>query len=130
MNRYKQREQAFLIVFESLFTDDSPENIISVFEENIGILGDYARKLYLGVCNNQDKIDEIISNYSTGWKLSRISKVNISILRIAVYEMKFESETPDSVAINEAVELAKRFSGKEDAAFVNGVLGSYSRSGE
>ena len=128
MNRYKQREQAFALIFQSLFSDSTPEEILQTAIEEENEIGEYTKELFFGVCEKQEELDEIISAYSTGWKLSRISKVNISILRLSVYEIKYVDDVPDSVAINEAVELAKRYSGKEDSAFVNGILGAYTRS--
>ena len=73
------------------------------------------------------ELDSLIAKYSKGWKLNRIPKVNLAILRIAVYEIIFENDTPDSVAINEAVELAKKYSGSDDSAFINGILGAVVR---
>ena len=128
MNRYKQREQAFILIFESHFADNSPEEIKEGYKENIEELGDYSEELFSGVCEKNAELEEIISEFSTGWKLSRISKVNLSILKLAVYEIKYIDDVPDSVAINEAVELAKKYSSKEDSAFINGVLGAFSRS--
>ena len=128
MNRYKQREQAFALIFQSLFSDSTPEEILETAIEEENEIGEYSKELFLGVCENKDSIDGIISNYSTGWKLSRISKVNISILRLAVYEIENVEDVPDSVAVNEAVELAKKYSSREDARFVNGILGAFLRS--
>ncbi len=76
----------------------------------------------------QKTFDEIIEKYANGWKLSRIPKVNLSVLRLALCEIIYIDGVPENVAINEAVELAKKYSGKEDFSFVNGILGSYSRS--
>lgn len=130
MNRIKQREQAFVLLFQSQFkSNDDDDESLALYNENVEQIGDYAIELFKGVKDNTEKIDEIISQYIQGWKISRISKVNLSILRIAVYEMKYIDSVPDSVAINEAVELCKKYSGKEDSSFINGVLGSYSRSG-
>ncbi len=128
MNRYKQREQAFALIFQSLFSDSTPEEIFETAIEEETQIGDYSKQLFFGVCENKEALDEIISNYSTGWKLNRISKVNISILRLAVYEINYIDDVPDSVAINEAVELAKKYSSQEDAGFINGILGAYMRS--
>ncbi|MBR1762746.1 MAG: transcription antitermination factor NusB [Eubacterium sp.] len=129
MNRYKQREQAFALIFQSLFSETEPQEIIdALLEDEETVIGDYSKQLFFGVCEKKNELDEIISEFSTGWKLNRISKVNLSILRLAVYEMKYIDDVPDSVAINEAVELAKRYSTKEDSSFVNGILGSFSRS--
>ena len=69
------------------------------------------------------EIDRIINDSARGWKTGRMNKVDLTILRLAVYELKWDEEIPVGVAINEAVELAKKFSGDEGPAFVNGVLG-------
>lgn len=128
MNRIKQREQAFVLLFQSQFkANDDDDESLALYNENVEQIGDYAIELFKGVKDNTEEIDSIISQYIKGWKISRISKVNLSILRIAVYEMKYVDTVPDSVAINEAVELCKTYSGKEDSSFINGVLGSYSR---
>ncbi len=129
MNRIKQREQAFVLLFQSQFkANDDDDESLALYNENVEQIGDYAIELFKGVKENTEEIDAVISQYIKGWKISRISKVNLAILRIAVYEMKYVDSVPDSVAINEAVELCKTYSGKEDSSFVNGILGSYSRS--
>lgn len=69
-----------------------------------------------------EEIDAILNEKTTGWKTTRMNKIDLAILRLAVYEMKWDEEVPEKVAINEAVELAKKFSGEEGPAFVNGVL--------
>ncbi len=126
MTRTKQREQAFFLIFESLFSKEEAE-VPELYSENVEELGDYAKRLYGGVCEREDELDSIISSYSKGWKLNRIPKINLAILRLAIYEMKYEDDVPASVAINEAVELAKKYSGKEDSAFINGILGAAER---
>lgn len=128
MNRIQQREQAFFLIFQNQFKANLGEDSVSLYSENVEEVGEYAKELYDGVTEKADELDEIISSYSNGWKLNRIPKVNLSILRLAVYEMKYVESVPDSVAINEAVELAKKYSGKEDSSFINGILGSFSRS--
>ncbi|MBR3148804.1 MAG: transcription antitermination factor NusB [Eubacterium sp.] len=130
MNRYKQREQAFLLIFEELFTDETKETLCSLFEDNIEELGDYSKELFFGVSDNAQMLDGNISEFSNGWRIQRIPKVNVAILRLAIYEIMFVDDVPSSVAVNEAVELAKKYSGKEDAAFINGILGSLIRSME
>ncbi|MBQ2792061.1 MAG: transcription antitermination protein NusB, partial [Oscillospiraceae bacterium] len=69
-----------------------------------------------------------VEKFSTKWKKNRLSRVSLSVLRLALYEMLYEESIPESVSINEAVELAKKFGGEEDSAFVNGLLGAVSRS--
>jgi N utilization substance protein B len=128
MNRIQQREQAFFLIFQNQFKANADVDSVSLYNENVEEVGEYAKELYEGVTKNTDEIDEIISSFSNGWKLNRIPKVNLSILRLAIYEIKYIESVPRSVAINEAVELAKKYSGKEDASFINGILGSYVRS--
>ena len=69
-----------------------------------------------------EEIDAVLSEASTGWKLKRMNKVDLSVLRVAVFEMRFDERVPEKVAIKEAVELAKKFGGDDSPAFVNGVL--------
>lgn len=130
MNRIKEREQAFFLIFQNQFNAISDDDGISLYSENVEEVGEYAKEVYRGVLEHKEELDEIIALFSNGWKLNRIPKVNLSILRLAVYEMKYNNDVPDSIAINEAVELAKKYSGKEDSAFINGILGAYSRSNE
>lgn len=127
MKRSKQREQAFVLIFESMFGGE-PEESLGLYSDNMEPVGDFAKSLYNGVVAESEELDKIIEQYLTGWKLNRISRVNLAILRLAVYEIKYVEDVPVSVAINEAVELAKTYSGAEDAAFVNGILGAYVRS--
>ena len=77
---------------------------------------------YLAIREKMAEIDKTIDEKSTGWKTSRMGKVELTILRLAVYEMLFDEDVPVTVAINEAVEIAKKFGGDDTPAFVNGVL--------
>ena len=117
--RSEEREQAFCLLFQSLFNTD--ENF-EIYEENIESVGDYARSIALGVEEKKDNLDGLIEKYSKGWKVKRLPKVNLAILRLAAYEILFVDDVPESVAINEAVELAKKYSGESDYSFINGVL--------
>ncbi len=129
MNRYKQREQALQLVFESMFADNAAkgntEELCSFFEECMGELGDYAKALFEGVMQHAEELDAYIVKYANGWRITRIPKINVALLRIAMYEIAYVDETPTSVAVNEAVELAKKYSGADDPAFINGILGTY-----
>ena len=96
-------------------------NAIPECEDNLG----YIQSVINGVDEKQSELDELISQHlKKGWTLRRISKVALSILRLAVYEMKYVDDVPQKVAINEAVNLAKEYGGEEDARFINGVLGA------
>lgn len=129
MNRSEMREQAFILLYEKEFFKDKPcEEIEEVFAENIGELSEYAKETFENVCERREELDEIISSYLSGWKIGRLPKVNASILRLAIYEIKYAESVPSGVAVNEAVELAKKYSGADDYTFINGVLGSYLRS--
>ena len=89
---------------------------------------EYIRKIVEGTVLYREELDGYIEKYSKGWKLSRISKIALSILRTALFEVLYMDDVPDSVAINEAVELAKGYEEQETVAFINGILGSFMRS--
>ena len=127
MSRTKQREQAFCLVFQNLFNN---EETLAIYEENVAKVGNYAKALFEGVDSKIEELDEIINAYSKGWKTNRLPKVNLAILRLAIYEIKYVDDVPASVAINEAVELAKKYSGEGDYSFINGVLGSVAKGEE
>lgn len=130
ITRRSAREQAFILLFEMSFSDDefSLEQIKENAMDSRDVeFCDYAVKVAQGVDKNKDEIDEIISSHlKKGWKISRISKVSLAVLRLAIYEMKYEKDLPFAVSINEAVELSKEFS-IDESGFVNGILGSVSR---
>ena len=127
MNRTEQREQAFCLVFQSLFNNDET---LAIYEENVAAVGDFARELFDGVYSREQELDDVINKYSKGWKANRLPKVNLAILRLAIYEIKYLDDIPNSVAINEAVELAKKYSGEGDYSFINGILGSVAKGEE
>lgn len=129
MNRSEKREQAFSLLFEREFFKEMPlDEIEEVFSENIAPLTEYAKELFESTVARIDELDEVISSYSRDWKINRIPKVNLAILRLALFELIYEEGVPESVVVNEAVELAKKYSGKEDSAYINGILGSYLRN--
>lgn len=129
MNRSEMREQAFILLYEKEFFKDKPcSEIEEIFSENISPLSDYAKEAFESVCAHREELDDIISKYLKGWKIGRLPKVNASILRLALYEIIYAESVPAGAAVNEAVELAKKYSGNDDYTFVNGVLGSYLRS--
>ena len=128
ISRFKAREQGFILVFEKIFHPEPIEEIISNAEESRDMVVDsYAIELVNGVYDNVGSIDSVIeSKLKKGWTIRRISKTSLAILRLAVYEMKYIDSVPDSVAINEAVELAKKYT-VDESKFINGVLGSISK---
>lgn len=131
MNRSEMREQAFLLLFEKeFFKDLSCEDIEEIFDENVAPISEYGKSAFENTVIHTDELDDIITKYLKGWKLQRLPKVNLSILRLALYEIIYEENVPSSASVNEAVELAKKYSGKDDGSFVNGVLRSYLRDSE
>ena len=126
VSKYKIREQAFFLCFESLFSDtDIDELADNAGDARDEFLSNEAIERAKGVNEHKNELDERISAYlKKGWKLSRISKVSLAILRLAVYEILYMDDIPVSVSINEAVELSKKFSVQDDTSFINGVLGS------
>ena len=128
MSRRKSREQAFALLFEKSFNDMSVMDLAeSAQDAREMVIEPFALLLATGAEEKLADIDARIDANSHKWSRDRISRVALAVLRLAIYEMEYEDETPVSVAINEAVELAKKYGGDEDSAFVNGVLGGISR---
>lgn len=89
---------------------------------------EYMSQKYRHVLEKLDEIDALLNETSKGWKTKRMSRVDLTALRLAVYELKYDQDVPTGVAINEAVELAKRFGGDTSGSFVNGILGKIANS--
>ena len=128
MTRSESRQEAFCLLFERIFSDATLEEIMENAVEGREVsLSPYAIELASTADAHQEELDAIIEPKLNKWKLNRISKVSLAALRLAVSELYYEKDIPDSVVVNEAIELTKRFSGEEDASFVHGVLGAISR---
>lgn len=127
MVRRELREHVFKMLFQIEFIDVSemPEHL-ELYFENIPNASDKDKEYITNKVNNIiekiEDLDIILNENTTGWKTTRMSKVDLTILRLALFEMKWDEDVPTSVAINEAVELAKGFSGESSPKFVNGVL--------
>lgn len=128
MKRRELREHIFELLFRIEF--NSPEEMpeqIRLFFADMEELGEtdqaYMEKKYLRIVKLLPKLDKRIEETAKGWKISRMGKVDLTILRLAVYEVQFDEDVPVGVAINEAVELAKKFGGDDSPAFINGILG-------
>ena len=129
MSRRKSREQAFALLFEKSFNDLPVMDLAEAAQDaREFIVEPFALELAQGAEEKLAEVDALIEANSHKWSHNRISRVALAVLRLAIYEVKFYDATPDSVAINEAVELAKRYGGDEDSSFVNGILGSISRA--
>ena len=125
MKRKEAREQAFCILFEQAMNGESVDEILQAASEARDFIpSSFAEAEVFGVEDNLEKIDGIISTNIRGWNIRRISKVTLSLLRLAVYEILFDPSIPEGVSVNEAVELAKKYGGKDDAPYINGVLAS------
>ena len=132
MSRTTAREVAMMMHFSNLLGgEDTPEHVCEK-AKLLGTLDEedllYVNQMLDGVGAHTEEIDEFVSKYSKDWMIDRIARVDLSILRIAIYEMLYRKEdVPTGAAINEAVELAKRYGGERSYAFVNGILGSVAK---
>lgn len=129
MTRKEAREQAFMVLFEKIFDDESTiSEIVEIAKENDLIkINNFAEALLKAVEDNFDEVDSVIEANLQDWTLSRLPKVSLAVLRLAVAEIKYVDEVPNGVAVNEAVELAKKYGTSVDAAFINGVLGAVAK---
>lgn len=127
MTKHEIREAAFIILYQKEITTQTIEEISENTYESFEMpVNKAVISLADSVWSNKEEIDEIINRYSPSRPTSRIAKVNLTILRIAVYELTYEKEkVPPKVAINEAIELSKAYAQNNDRAFINGLLNSY-----
>lgn len=128
MKRRELREHIFELLFRIEFNspEEMPEQMrlfFTAMEELEEQDQSYMEEKFSRIVEKLPELDKEIEETAKGWKLSRMSRVDLTILRLAVYEMKFDGDVPLGVAINEAVELAKKFGGDDSSAFVNGILG-------
>ena len=129
MTRSEEREQAFILIFEKAFNMDVPEDDLIGFAVETGLLEPtvFSTFLFKQVYEKLPEIDAVIERYAIGWKKERISKVALSVLRLAICEILFVDSIPSGVSANEAVELAKKYATADDAAYINGILGAFIR---
>jgi N utilization substance protein B len=122
LSRRRARKQAFLVLYQSDVNETPIEVTFERWRTYRGDLEDYAVRLALGVEREKGDLDALLSEVSVGWPVHRMSAVDRTVLRLGLYEMLFVEDVPPDVAVNEAVELARGFSGEESPAFVGGVL--------
>lgn len=131
LGKRKVRKNVFELMFGFEFNkEEAPLTYYERAYDNFTCQDDEeqsVKKLFIGICENIDKIDKIIGDYLNGWKLSRLSKATLSILRISVYEIVISKLAP-AVSINEAVELAKEYAEDGAPRYINGVLNNISKS--
>lgn len=145
MTRANARELAVHLIYGREFTGEEPEQVVavrlnreyySVLSQENDVYADRPSKAQLsyidnvvaGVSNRAEELNEIISRYSIGWDVSRISRLTRCILQLAVFEILYVDDVPSGVAAAEAVRLAKKYDGDDTGAFVNGILGAFIRS--
>ncbi len=137
MKRQKLRRYAFLILFGMSVSKDSPveamENYLESFKDDyLKEDGEFKEKdlefvknTVNGVYEHQSEIDEVITSYSKGYEISRISRVALSALRISIFEILYAPDIPESVSVNEAIEIVKAYEDEKTKKFVNGILGAF-----
>ena len=130
MTRRQLRENVFKMLFRVEFHDDKelPEQLI-LFEDKLEPISEdekiYMTNKYKDIYAHIEELDAAINEVSKGWKTIRMGKVDLTLIRLAVYEIRFEEEIPVKVSINEAVELAKKYGTDDSPAFVNGILAKF-----
>ena len=126
MTRREMREAVFLLIFQNEISgtdiEETIEACIDAYEMEIN---NEAKALAEKIVEKYDELDEIIGKYSETREVSRISKINKTILRLAIYEICYCPNVPDVVAANEAVELSKKYAEKKDSGFINAIIGSF-----
>lgn len=130
MGRKIARESTMKIFYQMDLLEDYTEEIISKFTDDENLNDEehlYLSDIIKGFSENRDEIDAIISKYSQGWKIERISKIDLAVMRIALTEIIYRKDIPLQVSINEALEICKKYSSEESSKFINGILGTYVR---
>lgn len=127
MSRSLARESVFKLVFEYIFGKEKNEEFLSEIleEENNVSESGYIQEVYNGVINHYDELVNEITKYLESFKLDRVFKVDLAILLVAIYEIKFIKSIPNLVSINEALNLAKKYSTEKSSLFINGILKNF-----
>lgn len=127
MSRSELREHIFRMLFRIEFNNEEEMKeqeklYFDLLEPVSEKEQEYILNKYKAIVDKLSEIDKVLNELSTGWKTSRMNRVDLTILRLAIYEVKWDEDVPTAVAINEAVELAKKYSSDSGPSFVNGVL--------
>ncbi len=133
ITRTEAREYAFALLFARTFSEEEEADSFYARElENaeldFGTQLDYVHDVFFGVSDRIEEIDGLISKFASGWTVSRLAKITVSILRLSVYEMMAVADVPKRVSLNEAVELAKKYDDDKAPAYINGVLNSIAKT--
>lgn len=130
MKRKETREEAVKIAYSMDVNKDFNRNALSEYIEHFELKDmdiDYLNKTIIDMIDHMDEIDKYVRDNSKDWKINRIAKVDLAVLRIALAEILYNDTIPESVAINEAVEISKKFSNEDSHKFINGILGTVVR---
>lgn len=132
MKRSELRENIFKLLFRLEFNEEETmKEQVKLYFEDLPLEGEkpiseknqkFIEEKYFSIVENLEEIDKKIEEVSNGWQLGRMGKVELTIIRLAVYEIQYDENVPTGVAINEAVELAKKFGGDDAPSFINGIL--------
>ncbi len=129
LTRKQAREQAFILIFEKSFNNETVDEILSLAVELRDFETDeYCVNAFKGVYENLETIDAKISECAQNWDITRIARVSLAVLRLAIYEILYMDDIPVNVSASEAVELTKKYATDNDAAFVNGIIGTVART--
>ena len=123
--RRKARESTLQILFQLEFDDTQPERVIDSFWKNRKAtkeIKEHSQRLVEGITSHREEIDRLIQSVSANWRISRMAIVDRNVLRMAVFELLHEESLAPAIVINEAIEIAKKYSSEEGATFVNGIL--------
>ncbi len=123
--RRKAREHTLRILFQMEFEDSDPQEALSQYWQSRKIaseIKEYSTWLATGIATHQKKVDRLIQSVSEHWRISRMALIDRNILRMAVFELLYEDDIAPAIVINEAIEIARKYSGDEAATFVNGIL--------
>jgi len=132
LTRRQSREEVFKLLFEAEFQKEIPANILLedfiINCENDDIANnEYIKTVFLGAMLDSVNVEELINKFSVGWNIKRISKVSLAVIKLAVYEIAHLPDVAVNIAINEAIELSKKYDDEKMSAFVNGILGKISK---
>lgn len=133
MGRKQAREGAMKLLFQMDSMNDYSKEEMEIFLSNFEFdqsETEYIRKAVEEICDNIEEIDNYIVSHLEGWSIYRLAKVDLAVLRIAIYEIIFRKDIPMEVSINEAIEIVKKYSSDESFKFINGVLGGFVRAFE
>ena len=130
MSRKFARESAMKLIYQMELLDHFSDFLLEKYIDENELKGEektYLIEMYRAIDENKEAIDTIISKHSKGWKINRLSKIDLSVLRVAIAEILYKDDIPTEVSINEALEMSKKFSAEDSSKFVNGLLGAFVR---